>query len=42
MSIKTDDGKFDTRIRDFDNVDTFDSLTSFFNDNVKYPVEINN
>jgi hypothetical protein len=35
LSINTDYGKFDIRIREFDNVDTFNNLISFLNDKVK-------
>lgn len=42
MSIKTGDGKFDIRIREFDNVDTFENLISFLNEKVKCRIEINN
>jgi hypothetical protein len=41
MSIKTDDRKFDIRIREFDNVDTYENLISFLNENVKCRIEIN-
>lgn len=41
MSIKTDEGKFDIRIKEFDNVDTFENLISYLNEKVKCRIEIN-
>lgn len=41
MSIKTDHGRFDIRIREFDNVDTFENLISFLNEKVKCRIEVN-
>jgi hypothetical protein len=41
MSIKTDHGKFDIRIREFDNVDTFENLISFLNEKAKCRIEMN-
>ncbi|HEY5592162.1 MAG TPA: hypothetical protein VIK55_14250 [Paludibacter sp.] len=41
MSIKTGDGKFDIRIREFDNIDTFENLLSFLNEKAKCRIEMN-
>jgi len=40
MSVKTDYGKFDIRIKEFDNSDSFDNLILFLNDNIKCRVDI--
>lgn len=40
LSVKTDYGKFDIRIKEFDNSDSFDNLILFLNDNIKSSVDL--
>ena len=42
MSIKTIDGKFDIRIREFENTETFENLVSFLHENAACRIEIDN